>query len=70
MKENNKSKMRSIFCRISSRYDTKQTKHTDLLFFLNMIKGEIIFKSVYTKEKHVNNINVIDKRFFYKLNEL
>ena len=54
MKENNKSK-----------YMRGLT-----CYFFYILIAEIIFFSVYTKEKHVNNINVIEKIFFYELNEL
>ena len=52
--------------------ENNKSKYTRGLtcYFLNIPKAEIIFKSVYTKGKHVNNINVIEKIFFYKLNEL
>ena len=52
--------------------ENNKSKYTRGLtcYFLNIPKAEIIFKSVYTKGKHVNNINVIEKAFSYKLNEL
>lgn len=36
---------------------------------LKIFKSEKILKKVYTKEKCVNNINVIEKLFSYGLNE-
>lgn len=37
---------------------------------LKIFKNKKILKKMYTKEKGVNNINVIEKLFSYVLNEI